>query len=415
MTTMADDRLLNLEPAAAQTLSQRLGEPAWALEVRRAGLLAWEQLPFPKKTDEAWRRTDPQRFCPEGRKIVLARPAFDAVGEEAAQGLTCLPIERALEGRPQAQDRLFSAGQHRQDKFSALNAAYRSGGAWVEVPQGLVAQAPLRITHQVDLPGQPAAFFPHTVLVGGRHSQATVIESFGSDSGDLVSSPVVEIHLEEGARMQYVVVSRWGEGASALTRLVAHLAKDSQLRVLFLGLGGATTKAFVSGELEGTGSKSEFLGLVFASSQQHFDVDTQQNHKVPACASDVLFNCALDHRARTVFTGNIFVAPGAQQTDAYQKNRNLLLSGKAHADSSPKLELLANDVRCTHGATFATYDQDQQFYLQSRGMRDAEARRLIISGFFQEVIERLEGPALVEWLSGLMQDKMEASLGHQEA
>ncbi len=409
MTTRADDRLVNLEPAAAEALSQRLGEPAWALELRRDGLAACERLPYPKKADEAWRRTDPEGFRLEGRRIVMARPTFEAVREGSIPGLNLLPLEQALV-EPRARETLWAAGRLDQDRFSALNAAYRSGGAWVQVPQGLVTQAPSRITHQVDLPAEPSAFFPHSVLVGGRHSQSTVVESFQSGAGDLVADATVEIHLEEGARMQYVVVSRWGQGTRALTRLEAHLARDSQLRVLFLGLGGATTKAFMAGDLEGEGSKSEFLGLVFAGGQQHFDVDTQQNHRVPASASDVLFNCALDHRARTVFTGNIFVAPEAQKVDAYQKNRNLLLSGGAHAWSLPKLEILANDVRCTHGATFSTYDQDQQFYLQSRGLGDADARRLIIGGFFQDVIERLEGEALVEWLSGLMHEKIEATL-----
>jgi len=411
MTTMADDQLLNLEPAAAEVLSRRLGEPAWALEVRRAGLAAWERLPFPTKADEAWRRTDPEVFHPEGRRIVLARPEFEPEREGASEGLTLLPLEQALADPARTRERFWAGGLPGRDRFSALNAAYRSGGAWVQVARDRVLQAPVHVSHRAGQPRGPAAFLPHSVLVGGRHSHSTVVESFQSGGGDLLADSTVEIHLEEGARMQYVMVSRWGETTRALTRLEAHLARDSQLRVLFLGLGGATTKVFMTGDLEGMGSKSEFLGMVFAGGQQHFDVDTQQNHRVPASASDVLFNCALDHRARTVFTGNIFVAPDAQKVDAYQKNRNLLLSGKAHAGSIPKLEILANDVRCTHGATFTTYDQDQQFYLQSRGLPDADARRLIITGFFQEVIERLEGPVLVDWLAGLMQEKMEASLG----
>ncbi len=410
MTTMADD-MLNLEPASLEALSRQLGEPGWALEARRAAQEAFAALPFPERTEEAWRRTPPELFNPQGRGIVRLTPAFDLLGEGEPEEPVGLPFEKGLARLGQVPESLGPSGSRLQEKFSALNAAFRSGGAWVGLPRGRSLDRPLQITHQVPTIQAPAAFFPHSRIVGERHSKATVVESFASQGGDLLAAPVVEIQLEEGACLQYVLVSRWGEGTRALTHLDVRLARNSQLRVLFLGVGGATTKAFLTGNLDGEGAKSEFLGLVFASGQQHFDVDTLQNHHVPAGNSDVLFNCALNESSRSIFTGNIFVAPGAQKTDAYQKNRNLLLSGKAHADSIPKLEILANDVRCTHGATFTTYDQDQQFYLQSRGLPDADARRLIITGFFQEVIERLEGPVLVEWLAGLMQEKMETSLG----
>lgn len=410
MTTLADDKLLNLEPAAAEALAAALGEPDWALQVRRTGLASWEALPYPKNTDEEWRRTDPERFRPEGRRIVTVAPTFETPAD--GPGPIRMPLAEALQQDPEARGRLFGAEHHTQEKFSALNAAYRSGGAWVRIPHDQSIQAPLRATHHVPAtPAGPSAFFPHSVVVAGRNSRATVVEYFDSEAGDLMAAPVLEAHLEEGAQLQYVVVYRWGEGARAMTRFHARLEKDAHLRVLFLGVGGAMTKNFMTGDLVGTGAKSEMLGLVFAAGRQHFDVDTLHNHLVANTASDVLFNCALNDRSRTIFTGNIFVAPQAQKTDAYQKSRNLLLSDKARADAMPKLEILANDVRCTHGATFTTYDRDQQFYLQSRGLKDADARRLIITGFFQEVIERLEGPELVDWLAGLMQEKMEASLG----
>jgi len=410
MTTMADD-MLNLEPASLEALSRQSGEPDWALAARRAAQEAYAALPFPERTEEAWRRTPPDLFDPHGRRIVRVRPGFDVLGEGVPEELPGLPFEEALASREEVPGSLAAGGALLQQKYSALNAAFRSGGAWVDLPRDRCLEQPVRITHQVPDLQAPAAFFPHSRIVGERHSKATVVESFGSLGGDLLAAPVVEIDLEEGAHLQYVLVSRWGQATRSLTRLDVRLARDSQLRVLFLGVGGAATKAFLTGNLDGEGAKSEFLGLVFASGKQHFDVDTLQNHHVPTGSSDVLFNCALNEASRSVFTGNIFVAPGAQKTDAYQKNRNLLLSGKAHADSIPKLEILANDVRCTHGATFTTYDQDQQFYLQSRGLPDADARRLIITGFFQEVIERLEGQVLVDWLAGLMQQKMEDALG----
>lgn len=399
MTMLADDRQMTLELPAVT-------EPEWAQQARRAGLAAWEEIPYPKATDEAWRRTDPERFRPDGRTVVSVNPTFDTLGEGTpAHGRS---LAEALEGDAWVRELLE---KRPQEKFAALTGAWRSGGVRVAVPAGENVAAPLRAHHQVDLAGGPTAFAPFTVLTAGANSQATVVEHFESPDGDLLATPVVHLRLEEGARLQYVMVARFGQGARVVTNFQAHLAKDAQLRVLVVGIGGSVSKTFMAGDLEGEGSKSEMLGLVFANGRQHFDADTLHNHLVANTGSDVLFNVALNDRSRSVFAGNIFVAPGAQKTDAYQKNRNLLLSDKARADSMPKLEIVANDVRCTHGATFTTYDMDQRFYLQSRGLRDADARRLIITGFFQEVIERLEGRALVDWLADLMQEKMETALG----
>lgn len=409
MTMLADDKQLTLEPAASQRLSSELQEPRWAHEVRRSALQLFEQLPYPKGTDEHWRRTDPERFRPEGRAMLTVAPRFDTLGEGQVENLLHLDLNDALHQdeatlRPFLQETV-------SEKFAALNGAWRTGGAFVSVPAGRTVETPVRAIHEVKLPDGPAAFVPRSIVVAQENSNATVVEHFESADGDLLAVPVVQIRVKQGAKLQYVMVCRWGQGTRAVARFQAHVEKDAQLRVLVLGIGGSITKTFMVGDLEGEGSKSEMLGLVFANGRQHFDIDSLHNHLVANTGSDVLFNVALNDRARSVFGGNIYVAPGAQKTDAYQKNRNLILSDKARADSMPKLEIVANDVRCTHGATFTTYDADQRFYLQSRGLKDADARRLIITGFFQEVIERLEGPVLVEWLAGLMQEKMETALG----
>lgn len=409
MSMLADDKQLTLEPAASQRLSTELQEPGWAVEGRRAALTLYNGLAYPKGSDEQWRRTDPERFRPEGRAMLAVTPTFDTLGDGALDNVLHRSLDQALHQDEEAV-RPFLL-ETVPEKFAALNGAWRTGGTFVHVPAGRALETPIRARHDVAVPEGPGAFVPRSVLLAEENSSATVIEHFESTDGDLLAVPVVQIRVKQGARMQYVMVCRWGHGTRAVARLQAHVEKDAQLRVLVLGIGGSVMKTFMVGDLEGVGSKSEMLGLIFANGRQHFDIDSLHNHLVPNTSSDVLFNVALNDRSRSVFGGNIYVAPGAQKTDAYQKNRNLILSDKARADSMPKLEIVANDVRCTHGATFTTYDADQRFYLQSRGLKDADARRLIITGFFQEVIERLEGQVLVDWLSSLMQEKMETALG----
>lgn len=181
--------------------------------------------------------------------------------------------------------------------------------------------------------------------------------------------------------------------------------------MFFAGFGTRLTKAFVESDLVGEGAKSEVLGVVLAQGRQHYDMDAQQNHRVGNTVSDVLCHVALTDRARSVFAGNILCEPGAQKIDGYQQNRNLLLSDQARADSMPRLEIEANDVRCTHGASFATYDGDQRFYLQTRGLTAFEAERLLVTGFFAEVIGRLEHEVVGEWLATRLEDKMSRALG----
>ena len=245
----------------------------------------------------------------------------------------------------------------------------------------------------------------------GKFSKLSVIETFESDDEEFMACPVIDIKVEEGSDVRYVFVQSWGSNTNCVPMIRTEVAKDAHLQVLYVGLDGNVTKLFVESDLEGMGCKSEVNGLVMAAHKQHFDFDLNQYHRVGSNVSDVLFHVALADKSRSNFSGNVLCAPGSQKIDGYQQNRNLLLSETARADSMPKLEIEANDVACTHGATFTTYDEGQYFYCRSRGLTDAETKRLLVRGFFQEVVNRVEQPVVVEYLMELVAEKMDLVLG----
>lgn len=397
--------------ANANALSQEAGEPAWAADARKAGACAFRTLPRPTKKDEAWRRTNPDLFTPlyEGNPRIAVGENFSA--DAVSEGVKALPMPEALKTED-FKNLFFQAELHQRNCFAALNAAAMNGGAYIAISKDISAEKPVIAKHEAQNGQDGMAYLPHSVISGGAGSKAVVLEKFTSADHELLAIPEIEINLEPNASLQYVCLFDFGNQTNCAARIHTALGRGSSLKLLVIGIGGKTTKTFVINDLNAPGSDSQVFGLVYSDNSQHFDVDIVQNHHAPGASSDVLFNCALDGESRTVFSGNIFVDPLAQKTSAYQKNRNLLLSGKAKADSMPKLEILADDVACTHGASFATYDADQKFYLQSRGINEKEARRLIVSGFFQEVIERLDCPELAERLSVIMQERFENSESH---
>jgi Fe-S cluster assembly protein SufD len=221
----------------------------------------------------------------------------------------------------------------------------------------------------------------------------------------------VEVVVGAGAKFRYVFVNSWNNSARVVPHIHARVDKDAYFQVMFAGLGSKVTKARFESDLVGQGCKSEVLGWVLGQGRQHYDLDAQQNHRVGSTISDVLCHVALTDRARSVFAGNILCEPGAQKIDGYQQNRNLLLSDKARADSMPRLEIEANDVRCTHGASFSTYDEGQRYYLQTRGLTKTEAEHLLVAGFFNSVVERLDHDIVDDLLAQKLTAKMEAALG----
>ena len=383
----------------------------WLKAERNSGMDDFEKLPFPVRTLEAWRRTNPKLMSLEGKQIVAPVSEFGQIGEgEAPEGVTFGSMQDLYDEK--MKDLVARKRDNGINSFTALNQAMWQGGAVLKVAQDVSTgdDMALHVKHTFK-GGDNALGLTKSMIHVGKFSKVSIIETFTSDDAEFMAAPVIDIKVEEGTNVRYVFVQAWGTETTCVPMIRTEVAKDAHLQVLYVGLDGKVTKLFVESDLEGEGCKSEVNGLVMAAKKQHFDFDLNQYHRKGNNVSDVLFHVALADESRSNFSGNVLCAPGSQKIDGYQQNRNLLLSDKARADSMPKLEIEADDVACTHGATFTTYDPDQYFYCRSRGMTDAETKRLLVRGFFQEVVNRVAQPTVVDYLMNLVAEKMDNTLG----
>jgi len=410
-----------LTRAAVLALSEQHSEPAWMREFRLAAWDAFERLPWPAPTDEEWRRTDPSAFRLEGIQPFANAPAgalptglqqaadawqapagllvernSQAVraqlhAELARRGVIFTDLHTALRERPDLIREYFMTGCVRPDetKFRALHAALWSGGAVLYVPDGVEVTQPLVSLTWVDADG--VGIFPHLLVIAGRGSKVTLTAGVTSPTEEwqVFADPVTELILRDGAQVRLVTLQEWGRNVVEIGIIRAVLARDAALHSLLVGFGGKVVKTNVESILDGPGATSEMLGLVFGDSRQHFDLHTLQEHRAPHTQSDLLYKNAVKDRARSVFSGMIRVHPGAQKTNAFQANRNLILSEGAKADSIPNLEIMANDLRCTHGSATSRINEEHLFYLMSRGLSRAQAVRMVVEGFFGELLDRI--------------------------
>ncbi|MFN2383142.1 MAG: Fe-S cluster assembly protein SufD [Gemmatimonadota bacterium] len=328
----------------------------------------------------------------------------------AAQGVLFLDLATAIREHPELVQRYFmtSAVTPAFGKLAALHGAFVSGGSVIYVPRGVEIALPLSIFRWLDLEG--AALFPHTLVIAGPQSRVTVIEEGGSparaQAGFAMHCGATEIIAEEGARVRYALIQQWGRHVFHYQAARLFAQKDAEIQTLLVTLGAKIARSDVETDLQGEGSSSEMLGLYLGDADQHFDHSTYQLHAAPHARSNLLYKGALKDRSRAVFRGMIRVMPGAQGTDAYQTNRNLLLSEDAHADSLPNLEIEADDVRCSHGATVGQSDEQQIFYLMSRGLTRQQAEKLIVLGFFEEVLVRMPLEGLHDRLAAAIERKL---------
>jgi Fe-S cluster assembly protein SufD len=277
-----------------------------------------------------------------------------------------------------------------EGKFAALTAAMEGYGIFIYIPRGLQVEFPLHSL--IWGPGASLAYFSHIIVWLEPDSSLTYVHETASPNGTReqnLHSGLVEIHISDNAKLQFVELQSWGDNVWNFSHERVQVGKDASLEWVFGALGSNLTKNFSEIDLIGEGAVGKMSGFYFTDGKQHLDHDTQQNHLAPHTTSDLLFKGALKDSSRSVWQGMIYVAPGAQKTDGYQANRNLVLSSKARADSIPGLEILADDVRCTHGATVGKIDPDMVFYLLSRGIPYAEAERLIVEGFFDPIMQRI--------------------------
>jgi Fe-S cluster assembly protein SufD len=290
-------------------------------------------------------------------------------------------------------------------KYAALHKARLGTGALLYVPRNVEVALPVEIFHWVD--GENSCIFPHTLVVCGENSKITVIDHFRSADGKRAfACGVNDLHLERGAQLNYIAVQEWATESLAFHLNSTIVGRDASSTALNINFGGRFVRGESLSRLIGEGAQSIMLSLNPMHGERQIDQRTLQDHAAPHASSDLLYLNSLDDAARTIFAGLIKVEPGAHRTDAYQKVRNLMLSDQAEANSMPGLEILADDVRCTHGATTGEISEDELFYMQARGIRKTDGRRLIVNGFFQSLLERLESASLREYLGGLVNEKL---------
>src|SRR4051812_32381512 len=321
-----------------------------------------------------------------------------------------IEIERAPEGirfepLTDAAERLYELVRW-DDKFTAHNAAMWQHGLLVHVPKGVVVERPLfvRVANSVE----GGSLFWRLLVVAEEGARFTLVEEYSSADPELsgYSNAAVELFVQQDAKLEYVSVQNYSQETWHFATHHAQVERDAELDWVAGGFGSKKGKIRIQNDLTGPGATSRVTGAYFADGDQHLDYDTFQEHAAPNTESDFAFKGALRDSASAVWRGMIRVEPDAQKTNAYQENRNLLLSPQAHADSIPGLEIMANDVRCTHGATLGRVDRDMLFYLMARGLSRAEAERLIVRGFFQDVLDRVEIEPVREALGAALEARI---------
>ncbi|HEY1420104.1 MAG TPA: Fe-S cluster assembly protein SufD [Candidatus Dormibacteraeota bacterium] len=385
------------------------GEPDWLRDRRRSALADYERMPAPSKTDEEWRRTDVSRLKVADYSAIEDRDGLrlDSQGALPA-GVILQPLREAARDHPElVESKLFSLVRGDRDRFTALHAAFFTGGTFLYVPDGVVVEQPI-LGRTISNEGGNFVL-PHTLIVAGRGSRFHYLDEYiGSDDAKAgYRSGSAEIFLGEGAQVGYVAVQKWGRNDWHFADQRAQLQRDSTLRLFGVTLGGHFSKTRVEASLVGPGADAELKAIYLASGDQFYDFHTLQDHQVGNTRSDLLFKGALQDVARTVYAGLIKIEKGAARSDAYQANRNLVLSDHAKATSIPMLEIDNNDVRCTHGATVGPLDPQHMFYLRSRGIPEPTARRMLVQGFFGDVLDRIP----FEHARTLVEGELEARLG----
>ena len=367
---------------------------------RKVAFSRYEELPLPTTSDEHWRFTSLRGFDPNTYDLeaVGTNSRLDSMLDVDAAGVafaneSSIEIIGAPEGitfEPLTEHPLIGQLVGVDDKLTAHNAASWKNGLLVVIPKGLQVEKPMYV--RIANSAERGALFWRLVVVAEEGSNATFIEEYVSEVPDLdaYTNVVTELYVEQNAKLEYVSIQNLSRNGWHFASHRAQVGKDAELDWVAGGFGSKRGKTWIRNILTGAGATSRVTGAYFADGDQHLDYDTYQEHAAPNTESDFAFKGALRDESTAVWRGMIRVEPDAQMTNAYQENRNLILSRDAHADSIPGLEILANDVRCTHGATSSPVDRDELFYCMARGLTRGDAERLIVRGFFQDILDRIQ-------------------------
>jgi Fe-S cluster assembly protein SufD len=420
--------MTSTEPSSILTGPRHSLAPDWFKDLQEKAWDEFEAEPLPARTNELWRfsslknlaldgyvaapeysgnpstLTSSREFPNPAGRIIFANEALvtaellDPVLERS--GVIFTTLADALKEHPDRLREHFMAQPARlgSAKFAALHKAVVQAGTFLWVPRGVEIQAPFEVFHLVQ--GDLSAVFPHTLIIAEDNSRVTLLEHFVSanpvDPG--LACGVNDLVLKPGSKLTYVSIQEWSKNFVSVQVNSTVAARDSAAVNLALNFGGKYSRLESISRMIGRGARSDMLAISVARDEQEFDQRTLQDHLKPDTTSDLLYKNALSDQSRTIFSGLIKVEPGAHRTDAYQKVRNLLLSDEAEANSMPGLEILADDVRCTHGATSGQVEPEELFYMKSRGIDDLASKRLIARGFLTEVVDRLPDKLLSDYL-----------------
>jgi Fe-S cluster assembly protein SufD len=417
MTTTTE---LGFDQSSFEALLDSRSEPDWLTTQRRAAWDHFQASDWPRPNHEEWTRTDIRLFKLD--RFTWSIDSEPVSGSDQVSGLLAENVELAGQcaswnGRPQSAhlaekwarrgvvfgsleklvrehgDKLrpylmTRAVDPHYDRFAALHAAFWSGGTVLFVPRGVVVDEPL---HSLAGMEDGSVDLGHTLVILEDGAEATLLsETAGADeSAGGLHCGACELIVGQGAHMRFVNLQNWGQGTWHFSHQKAVLGQDAGLQWTIASIGARLAKVNQHVVLAGAGSHCQVNGVLFTQQKQHLSYHTLQHHVAPSCRSDFLYKSAQQDKSRTVWRGMIKVDSGAQQTNGYQRNDNLLLSESARADSIPGLEIEADDVRCTHGSTSGRVDEELIFYAQCRGFTRKEAIRMIVTGFFQQIFDRI--------------------------
>ncbi|MBX9696007.1 MAG: Fe-S cluster assembly protein SufD [Cyanobacteria bacterium] len=435
------------------SIAPRKGEPEWLTEARLARWQAYNQLPLPDKRQDEWRKTliDSLKFV--GKEPVLSGnnianrdwldelrstlPSVLAIvadtdegcfvdqlpAELAAKGVIFTTISEAVEKHADlVKEYLLNKRADSEEKLSLLSEALFGTGAFLYIPNDVEVKGAFLIANRLTNRGN--SLFPRIVVAAGRNSRFDVINLFSSGLEVDVEAPkggewnaklidwhfsnaVVDLYLESGSRVNYLEVQDFSCEHFSLVRNYNSIERDAHLYSLTVGLHGGQLKSNIRTDLKGRGAGADVRGIVLGTFHNHLSYDTVQNHLMPDTTSKIDFRIALKENAVSAYQGNIKVEKEAQRIEAFQTNKNLLLSESARADSIPRLEILADDVKCSHGATVGPIDKEQIFYLMTRGLSKMEAEELVVSGFFNTVLETCEIEGARDWINRLISEQIQ--------
>ncbi|MFM7223872.1 MAG: Fe-S cluster assembly protein SufD [Actinomycetota bacterium] len=428
---------MSLPAAFGADAARALGGPDWLGARRLAAIEDLEAAAWPTAAEEIWRYSRIDAFDPD-RYRPFSEAELGPAGDERAPGggpwaaeagrhaavlvvrdgrLVHHEVDSELEARgvragglaatddPVARELLGRVAADGADTFTILHDAFLAGGAFLHVPAGVAVSDPVLVLHWSE--GEGRASFPHTLVVLDEGAEATVLERFGSPAEEHFVDAVTELVVGDGAHLRYLSVQEHGPRTWHLGYQAARIGRDATVRSSAVALGGDYARQRSESRLVGQGGASDQLAVYFGDREQMLDFRTLQDHDAPHTHSDLLFKGAVEDEACSVYSGLVRLRPDARKATALQTNRNLVLTEGARAESIPNLEIEANDVRCSHASTVGPIDADQRYYLESRGITPAEAERLIVLGFFDDVFDRLPSGALTRSLRSAVVDKLE--------